>query len=300
MNLNTATFDALYTGFNTQLQAGFGMAPKTYQQFSMTLSSATKMETYAWLILMSRMRQWLGPRQIKNAEKKAMQVTNDDYEHTVGVDRNDIEDDTLGVYAPLFQQMGQDAAGLWHRLAVAAMVANGTWIDAAAFFSASRKYGANTIKNYVTGALTATTFETARQEMESYLGFDNNPLGVVPNLLVVGPKLRQTAWHIVKDEWVAVGTTNTTTATKNPNYGAAELLVLPELVGTYDDYWFLADTRGAVKPVAVQQRKTGALVRWDTDKDTCVKEHNRNDYGLHYRGAASLTLPHLIYGGFVA
>jgi hypothetical protein len=27
-----------------------------------------------------------------------------------------------------------------------------------------------------------------------------------------------------------------------------------------------------------------------------VKVHNRNDYGVHYRGVAGLTLPHKAYG----
>lgn len=300
MDINRAALDSLFTGFNTKFQEGYTMPGLELPSFAMTIPSSTSMETYGWLLLLSRMRKWLGDRQVQNVENKTMTLTNDDYEHTIGVKANDIEDDKLGIYSPLFQKMGADAAYLWRRLAVDALVANGNWLDGSAFFYDSRKYGANTIDNYATAALTSTTFESVYLAMQSYLDHAGNPLGVTPNLLIVGPKNRTAAWNIVKNEWVATGTTNTTTTIRNANFGATDLLILPELVGTYDDYWFLADTRSVVKPLAVQQRKIGALQRWDKETDECVKNANRYDYGVHYRGAACLTLPHLIYGNFVA
>ncbi|MBR4665240.1 MAG: hypothetical protein IKO93_15345, partial [Lentisphaeria bacterium] len=60
---------------------------------------------------------------------------------------------------------------------------------------------------------------------------------------------------------------------------------------------------GNVENVAVDDMrptytaKTGALQRWDKDSDPCVKDHNRCEYGLHYRGAAALVAPQLIIGG---
>ena len=80
--------------------------------------------------------------------------------------------------------------------------------------------------------------------------------------------------------------------------GQVKVIVDPLLVGSAANYWFLAACNGPVKPVMVQQRKEGVLVRWDKDNDSCVKDLNECHYGLHYRGAASLTLPHLMYAGF--
>lgn len=298
MDINRENLDSLFIGFNTQFQAGWADAPRDFAQFSMIVPSSTAIEKYGWLQMLSRMRKWIGPRLVNNIETEVMSLTNLDYEHTIGVPRNDIEDDTLGIYGPLSREMGSDAQYLWQRLAVAAMVANGDWLDGNAFFYDTRVYGANTIDNYVTSALTATTFNAAYLAMMSYLGHDNSPLGVVPNLLVVGPKNRTVAHGILKDQYeVTASGTIGVAATDNPNRGLCDLLVVPELIGTYDDYWYLMDTRRAVKPVAVQKRKEGALIAWDKDSDPCVKDHNRNDYGVHYRGAACLTLPHLCYAG---
>lgn len=303
MLLNNATLDALYTGFNTRFQQGFARAPQTFKRFTMEVPSTTKMETYAWLMLLSRMREWIGERQIQNADRRAMQITNRVFEHTVGLDRDDVADDiNINTAGLLIEAMGLDYEYLPQRLVIEAMVANANWLDGSAFFLANRKYGKNTIKNYVTGALTETTFNTAYQEMQSYVGFDGSPLNVVPDLLIVGPKLRTTAFDICKAQnKISIAGSNTAAAAvQNANQGLVDYLVLPELVGTYDDYWFLAQVSGVVKPVVYQDRERGPFVRWDTEKDECVKKHNRNDYGCKRRGAAGLTLPHLIYGGFVA
>ena len=303
MLLNNATMDALYTGFNTRFQQGFARAPQTFKRIAMEVPSTTKMETYAWLMLLSRMREWIGPRQIQNVDKRVMQIINRVFEHTVGLDRDDIADEiNINTVGLLIEAMGMDYEYLPQRLVIDALVGNANWLDGAAFFVANRKYGKSTIKNYVTGALTETTFNTAYQEMLSYCGFDGSPMGVVPDLLVVGPKLRTTAFEILKAQnKISIAGSNTAAAAvQNPNQGLCEYLVLPELVGTYDDYWFLTQTTGVVKPVVYQDRERGPLTRWDTEKDECVKNHNRNDYGCKRRGAAAPTLPHLIYGGFVA
>jgi len=295
MDINRANLNSLFIGFNKKLQEGFGMADIVFETFSMILPSSTAIEKYGWLLLLSRMREWIGPRQIKDIENKIMSLTNKDFEHTIGVAGNDIEDDTLGIYSPLFTQMGIDSRYLWQRLAVEALYTNGNWMDDAAFFLTTRKYGSNTINNKVTTALSESTFETAFQTMEQYLGYDDSPLGVKPNLLVVGPKLRNTAWDIVENPYRYDSSDKVQVANRNKD--KVKVQVVPELVGTYDDYWFLMDCRGAVKPVALQKRKEGTLQRWDTEHDECVKNHNRYDYGLHSRGVAGLTLPHLCYGG---
>lgn len=56
------------------------------------------------------MREWVGQRVIHNLESAGAQLKNKHYEHTIGVDRNDIEDDKLGIYAPMFSMQGEIVA----------------------------------------------------------------------------------------------------------------------------------------------------------------------------------------------
>jgi len=290
MEINRGSLDALFTAFKTALKDGLGMATLPVEQIATVVNSTTAIEKYPFTAFLSQMRKWVGPRVLQNIQTQVLQLVNADYEHTVAVNRNDLEDDSYGLYTAMVQQMGQNAANLWGRLIKDALVGNANWLDGSPFFGTTRTYGDNTISNYVTTALSETTFNTAYQTMMEYVGYDDEPLGVVPDTLIVGPANRTVAHGIVNQGPGATAA--------NPNAGVVDVVVHPLLVSTYDDYWFLGQFKGVLKPVILQKRKEGALTRLDKDTDTCVFEKNENQYGIHYRGAAALSMPHLIYAGY--
>jgi len=83
------------------------------------------------------------------------------------------------------------------------LTSNPVAYDGVALFSASsRTYGGNTIANYVTTALTATTFEAAYVAMMSYKDHADEPLAVKPDTLVVGPALAKTASDILGNKFI--------------------------------------------------------------------------------------------------
>jgi phage major head subunit gpT-like protein len=97
---------------------------------------------------------------------------------------------------------------------------------------------------------------------------NDKPMGIIPNLLVVGPKLRTTAWDIVKNQFNYNDSDKV--QVRNVNENLVDLLISPELIGTYDDYWFLLSTKGIIKPVIVQKGKETVLTRLDRDTDKPV------------------------------
>ncbi len=298
MDINRANLNTLFQGFNMQFRHGLELAPETWKSFAGVVPSVTASNIYPFLEQFSGMREWVGDRQLKSFASQKLEVVNKDYEDTVVVNRNDVEDDQYGLYGTLIAQMGQNAGKLWNELAYEALAGNNTWLDGSAFFLTTRKYGDNTVNNKTTSALSETTFNTAYQKMMEYKGHNGKLLGVVPDLLIVGPKLRTAAWDIIKNEFAYDA--GDKVQIKNVNQNVVDLLVAPELVGDYDDYWFLASTRGVVKPVMVQQRKQPVLVRLDRDTDENVFMRKEYLYGTDARGAAFLSFPHLIYGGIVA
>ena len=298
MKISLATLNALYTGFNTKFQEGLAAGKEDISIWAMSMPSTTKMETYAWLLLLSTIREWVGPRLVNKLGNQAAKLVNRDFEHTVGVNRNDIEDDNLGIYATLFQAMGADAAALWPMLGAAALTETGNWIDGKAFFVADRKFGAETINNLVALALSPETFETAYSQMASFKNHAGLPIGKLPTHLMVSPDLRSTGFEIVKNTKLIKAVTNKAKSENigagvvdNPNAGLTDLIVNPRLAAGSA---YLMHCGAVIKPVAVQKRKEGALVRWDQDTDKNVKDDNENQYGIHYRGASTLTLPNLI------
>ena len=294
MNLNSETMRNLFYAFNAYLQRGLDGGWKDYTRYCGFVKSTARIEKYPQTILAGAMREWVGDRVINEVKGKVLEVVNKDYEHTEGVSRNDIEDDTIGFYESLFYEMGLNAANLWAELSTEALTGNGKWADEKAFFLADRKIGKAAINNIVSGELSAETYETAASQMMMFTKADGKtPLGLVPDLLVVGPALKNTAKRILKMEMVV----ENGVAVSNPNKDEADILVNPYLTGENSKKWFLMCTKRGIKPVVVQKRKEGTLQRWDKESDECVKEHNRNDYGIHYRGAAALVAPQLIVGG---
>jgi phage major head subunit gpT-like protein len=298
MDINRNSMDTLFQGFKMQFDKGVKTAPDAWKSFAGIIPSTSASNIYPFLEQFGGMREWVGDRKIKSFAGKKLEVVNKDYEDTVSVSRNDIEDDQYGVYGTLTAQMGLNAEKLWNTLAYEALTANANWLDGNAFFFSTRKYGSNTINNKSTSALSETTFNTAYQTMTQYKGHNGKPLGIVPNLLITGPKLRTTAWNIVKNEFAY--DSGDKVQIKNVNQNLVDLVITPELTDACEDYWFLAATAGIVKPVMVQQRKTPTLTRLDSENDENVFMRKEFIYGTDARGAAFLSMPHLIYGGIVA
>lgn len=106
MLINAANLEAIRVGFETSFKGGLGQAPSTYEKVATVVPSATKETKYGWLGKIPRVREWLGSRQVHNLAQHDYAIKNRDWELTIGVERNDVEDDNLGIYTPLFQEMG--------------------------------------------------------------------------------------------------------------------------------------------------------------------------------------------------
>lgn len=100
----------LRTGFNAAYKRGAGRAPGHWQKVATRIPSTSASNTYGWLGQFPKLTEWVGDRAVKDMKEHGYVVTNKLYEGTVGVKRTDIEDDNLGIYAPMFEEMGYAAA----------------------------------------------------------------------------------------------------------------------------------------------------------------------------------------------
>jgi phage major head subunit gpT-like protein len=103
-------------GFQAAFQEAFDGAPSQWDQVAMPVNSTTGTEEYGWLGQLPSMREWLGDRTIQAIGNYDYRVRNRDFESTVRVDRNDIDDDNVGLYGPLFREMGRGAAAIKDQL----------------------------------------------------------------------------------------------------------------------------------------------------------------------------------------
>lgn len=109
MIINKASLDTLFTGFQAVFKQGFDAAPSHYNRIAMQTNSNTREEKYGWLGRFPSIREWIAERHIENLSVQSFTIENKDYEATVCVDRNDIEDDRVGIYSPVFEHFGRVA-----------------------------------------------------------------------------------------------------------------------------------------------------------------------------------------------
>lgn len=110
MLINQGNIAGLYTGFKTSFSKGFEGATTAYKDIATVVPSTTREETYGWLGQWPKLREWIGPRVVKNLAAHSYRISNRDFEQTIGVPRNDIEDDQYGIFSPMFEEMGKAAA----------------------------------------------------------------------------------------------------------------------------------------------------------------------------------------------
>jgi phage major head subunit gpT-like protein len=110
MILNRANMATLFTAFKAAFQNGFGGVDPLWQQVATRVPSSTSIEEYGWLGDIPGMREWLGDRQINNLKQHGYTIKNKKFESTVGVIRDNLADDQYGIYTPMMEMMGQNAA----------------------------------------------------------------------------------------------------------------------------------------------------------------------------------------------
>lgn len=108
MEISAANLTALFTGFDVIFQRGFEKPPSYYDKIATVVRSTSRQTTYPWLGRTTKFREWLGERVVQALEAHAYTIVNKNFEDTISIDRNDIEDDNYGVYEPIIEQLGWD------------------------------------------------------------------------------------------------------------------------------------------------------------------------------------------------
>lgn len=110
MQINHSNLAILNQAFSGAFRGALNDATPSWDQAATLVPSTTSENKYAWLGKITRFREWIGERQIQSLVQHDYAIKNKTFENTVEVGRDEIEDDQYGVYTPVIQQLGQDAA----------------------------------------------------------------------------------------------------------------------------------------------------------------------------------------------
>jgi phage major head subunit gpT-like protein len=224
----------------------------------------------------------------------------------------DIENDPSGLIPA---KLGEYATGmsdwldapLWNFI-----FGNPTCLDASALFSTTHPYGAAgaTWSNTTTSALSPSTFFTGISAMASLVYENNEPAGYYPDVLMVGPDNEKMATDLCgPDRIVPIAATgleaysSAVAAAAKSNWAAGKIKVVinPRMIGTYNDYWYLIDTkREGARPIVIGDAKAfQAYTVTDPQSEPMVQRSAAQFYAEGYAGLMG-GVPYSIYGGLTA
>lgn len=154
MIVNAASLAALETSLKGEFNKGQASVQAQWSKVATEVKSTRSGNTYAWAKGWPKLREWIGDRVIHRLLKQGYTILNRDFEGTVAVDRNHIEDDELGIYAPMSQQLGQSAEEWPDELVYSLLPAGFTseCYDGQNFFDAEHPVGEEQVSNVQAGA----------------------------------------------------------------------------------------------------------------------------------------------------
>ena len=157
MIINQENLAGIYTALSSVFNAAFqGAADAWWRKIATVVPSSGRSMDYKFLLDFPGMQEWIGDRVVKSLEGKKWEVVNKNWEATIGVKKNDIEDDQLGLYNPIVAALAEEAA--FHPNALfATLISNATGLcfDGHYFFDTDHPVGAGTASNLDAGAGTA-------------------------------------------------------------------------------------------------------------------------------------------------
>jgi len=296
MLVNKSNLEAAFKTLKTIFNKAFDAAPSLWEKTTMKVPSGSSQNDYTWLSRFPKMREWVGDKVVKALEAFKYTIVNKDWEATVEVDRNDFEDDTLGIYSPQAQEAGFSAKQLPDELD--ADLKNNAFTelcyDGQYFYDTDHEVNEASVSNKGTAALSAATqagaansYGAARTAIMGFTDDEARPLGLIPNLLEVPPALEATAKLLCYGDKLADDT-------PNPYKGTAEVLVNPRL--TSDTAWFLHVTNRPLKPFIYQERKAPVFVQQTDANADDVFMRKKFKFGAEARGNGGYGLWQLSYG----
>ncbi len=110
MDISAQNLAAIFTGFDLSFEKGFQKAPTYYDKIATVVPSSSRQNFYPWLGRNTGFREWIGDRVLQALTTYGYTLVNRKFEDSVAISRDDIEDDMHGVYGPIIEKLGWDAA----------------------------------------------------------------------------------------------------------------------------------------------------------------------------------------------
>lgn len=264
MALDTARAVATLRGLTAKFDMGMESAAPIYPQVCTTVPSSGSDEKYGFLGAMPGIREWLGDRQFQSLRGADYTLANKKWESSLQIEKDDIDDDRLGMYGPVLEQLGQEAAMHPDELLFTAIPAGESTacFDGQYFFDTDHSWGdsgsqSNDLTYNATDhtAVTVSEFKSAfRAAVKAMLGFKNSQgkylhrgsLSSLEDLVLMVPlALKDQAYDALTATLINNGETNVV-------IDKPKIIATPQL--TSDVKFYVFRTGQVLKPFVFQAR----------------------------------------------
>lgn len=243
-----------------------------YPQIATVIQTELPVQKYGWLGSVPAMREFVDERMPKGLRAVNYTIQDTVWESTIAVERRALEDEQIGAIRLRVQDLGREAARHKDYLVAKALLDGfaTACYDGQPLFSGAHTEGeSGTQSNLTTQPLSPDSLQDAISAMMVFKDDQGVPLGILPDTLVVGPRLRWTAMELLESQVVVIKAgTGTSTPYRNVLEGALRLVVSPYITG---NQWFVLDTSRAVRGVILQER-SDVPVEFSALEDPSVSE----------------------------
>lgn len=163
MIVNASTLIATQKSFHAIFMASMMAATSRWAKRAVEIPMTMRTQNINWLGRAPAMREWLDSKRSEQLRGFDFTLKTKDWESTIEVDRNDIEDDALGLYRPAIEMLGMRAKQFPDRRLSEVRIANPLCYDGQNFYDTDHAEGDSGVQsNLLTG--TGVTAPTVRAD----------------------------------------------------------------------------------------------------------------------------------------
>lgn len=206
MDITLPNINALNVGVQTKYNFFLRAAQGFYEQVATVVDSDGSSEAYPRLDMLPGIREWLGDRVITDLSVSNYVLPNRTFEQTVGIRREDVEDDRFGILNLAVQQLGQNVGEFPDRLVWGAAAVAETTIgpDGQYFFDTDHQsWDANgnptSAANFQSGGGAAWYLMDLSKPVRPFIYQRRRPFNLTPRIALNDPNVfyqRQFQWGV--------------------------------------------------------------------------------------------------------
>jgi phage major head subunit gpT-like protein len=257
-----------------------------YKGLVLETKSTSDKEAYGWLGSLPALSEWTDQRKLYGMTPFDYTVKNLNFEATIQVDRNTIDDDQYGMISHRVKQLGQRAVDHMGQLVfdILDAGASGKAYDGIAFFKTDRTIGdSGIINNLLSGSYSASADEIRAGiaagviSMRNFKDDRGVSMNLCPDTIVCSPTME-----------IAIKTAllpliaGTTSVERDI---IKRVVVRPEVDADAADWYLLSTQKMGLLPLILQVRKPPEFVSVDKPDSHDVFMSRMLYYGIDWRGA---------------